>query len=93
MIAAFHNDDAATPIVLMGYYNPIYSADEIAAAAHRAGIPATPATGVDAALETIRRDAPAPTRVLICGSLYLAGTVLATEAGTALASRPTATII
>ncbi len=24
-VAAFRNDDAATPIVLMGYYNPIYS--------------------------------------------------------------------
>lgn len=68
-------------------------ADEIAAAADRAGIPAMPATGVDAALEAIRRTAPAPARVLICGSLYLAGSVLAMAAGTALAPRPMATII
>ncbi|MCP5367457.1 MAG: bifunctional folylpolyglutamate synthase/dihydrofolate synthase [Hyphomicrobiales bacterium] len=38
---------------------------------------AAPAAGVEAALDQIAAAAPGPARVLICGSLYLAGSVLA----------------
>jgi dihydrofolate synthase/folylpolyglutamate synthase len=55
------------------------TAEQAAAAARAAGIAAAPAASVAAALAAIvgRRREEGPARVLICGSLYLAGTVLA----------------
>jgi dihydrofolate synthase/folylpolyglutamate synthase len=53
-------------------------AGEVAAIAAQAGLPAETAESVEAALQSISaRDWPVPPRVLICGSLYLAGDVLA----------------
>ncbi len=52
------------------------SSAEAAAAARRAGLEAAPADDLGAALAAIRARAAAPARVLICGSLYLAGDVL-----------------
>ncbi len=53
-------------------------AGEVAGIAAMAGLPATSAESVEAALQTMAaRDWPVPPRVLICGSLYLAGDVLA----------------
>jgi len=51
------------------------SADETATAARAAGLQADTADTVLAALETIARTTP-EARVLICGSLYLAGSIL-----------------
>ena len=51
------------------------SAEETAAAAKEAGLPARIAPSVEDALADILRDDPTA-RVLICGSLYLAGVVL-----------------
>lgn len=48
-------------------------------AAEMLGLPATAAAGVNEALDALRRTQP-PGRVLICGSLYLAGRVLAARA-------------
>ncbi len=56
------------------------AAEELAAAARSAGIEATPATSVSAALSEIGKTST-PARVLICGSLYLAGRVLASDDG------------
>jgi dihydrofolate synthase/folylpolyglutamate synthase len=53
------------------------SADESAAAARRADLPAQASTSVRDALADIVATARGPARILICGSLYLAGTVLA----------------
>jgi len=53
------------------------SAEEAAAEATAAGLFASTAESVEAALAAILETAPAPGRVLICGSLYLAGQVLA----------------
>ncbi len=53
-----------------------FGAAEAAAAARRAGLEAAPADDLGAALASIRARAAAPARVLICGSLYLAGEVL-----------------
>ena len=54
------------------------AAEEAAAAARRAGIAAAEtAASVDAALARILARGGDPARVLICGSLYLAGVVLA----------------
>jgi dihydrofolate synthase / folylpolyglutamate synthase len=49
---------------------------EAAADAMRLGIPATPARDLPDALRAIAAAEPGPARVLICGSLYLAGHVL-----------------
>lgn len=53
------------------------SAAEAAGHARAVGIPATEADGVAAALAAIPKWHPVPARILICGSLYLAGSVLA----------------
>ena len=54
------------------------SAAEVAAFATAAGLQATPCASLEAALSAIAaNDWGAPPRVLICGSLYLAGEVLA----------------
>jgi dihydrofolate synthase/folylpolyglutamate synthase len=52
-------------------------AERLAERARSVGIAAQPAASVAAALDAILKQVPqAPLRVLICGSLYLAGTVL-----------------
>jgi dihydrofolate synthase/folylpolyglutamate synthase len=52
--------------------------DAIADAARRVGVPATSCGGIESALAaTARLDLEAPPRILITGSLYLAGEVLA----------------
>jgi dihydrofolate synthase/folylpolyglutamate synthase len=50
--------------------------DEAAALARRLGIAATPAPDVTSALSAIAAADPQPARVLVCGSLYLAGHLL-----------------
>ncbi len=52
-------------------------ADELAAGADIPGVAASPATSVATALGEITRDETGPGRILIAGSLYLAGKVLA----------------
>lgn len=56
--------------------HPSLLADDAAAAGVRAGMAAAPAPSVAAAIDDLVRGTPAG-RLLICGSLYLAGTVLA----------------
>ena len=56
------------------------SATNLADAARRAGLDAHVTADVTAALAEIRALGDWPVRVLICGSLYLAGTVLAGNA-------------
>ena len=51
-------------------------ADAIVAAARNAGIAAASAPSVAAAVVSLAADGAGPARVLICGSLYLAGAVL-----------------
>ena len=53
------------------------SAEAVATAAKSLGIGATPADSVGAAITAILGTANLPSRILICGSLYLAGQVLA----------------
>jgi len=52
-------------------------AESLAAAAADSGIRATSVPGIEQAVRDIVVEATGPTRILICGSLYLAGTVLA----------------
>ena len=53
------------------------AAEEAASAAKATGIAAETAATVDAALARILAQSREPARILICGSLYLAGVVLA----------------
>ena len=56
------------------------TADQLAATAREQGLSAETAGSLEAALKQASTGAPAP-RILICGSLYLAGRVLATQDG------------
>jgi dihydrofolate synthase/folylpolyglutamate synthase len=64
-----------TGVAIPGEPNSL-SAGDIAAAAEAVGLPARPAPSVQAALWGLLERETGPQRVLICGSLYLAGTVL-----------------
>jgi dihydrofolate synthase/folylpolyglutamate synthase len=56
------------------------SAEDAAERARTAGIESTPATSVTAAVADVLATTDRPGRILICGSLYLAGKVLADNA-------------
>ncbi len=53
-----------------------YTPQEACAKAADVGLDCTPANDIGAALEDLLATQPAPMRILICGSLYLAGEVL-----------------
>jgi dihydrofolate synthase/folylpolyglutamate synthase len=57
-----------------------FSATELADIATSAGLDAAPADDLAAAFESIAARQAEPVRILICGSLYLAGTVLSENA-------------
>jgi len=67
--------NALIAVTIPGEQNPL-PAEAIAAGARSVGLIAATATSVDAALREISLSSP-PGRVLICGSLHFAGTVLA----------------
>lgn len=71
----------AAAIAIPGEANSL-TAEDGAAAARRAGLACAPAAGLDAALSSLGQRNEAPARVLVCGSLYLAGWVLAAHRGT-----------
>jgi dihydrofolate synthase/folylpolyglutamate synthase len=54
-----------------------YTPQEACAKAADVGLDCAPANDIGAALEDLLATQPAPMRILICGSLYLAGEVLA----------------
>lgn len=56
-------------------------AQTLAGLARSAGLDAEPAAGVESAIRRLQERAGEPLRILICGSLYLAGQVLALQAG------------
>jgi dihydrofolate synthase/folylpolyglutamate synthase len=64
-----------------GAHEAPFAPEALAALAASLGLRASAAPGVEAALDEIERVGRGPKRVLITGSLYLAGSVLAREAG------------
>jgi dihydrofolate synthase/folylpolyglutamate synthase len=54
---------------------------KLAAVAQWAGFPALPASDVQGAIRQLQENEGGPLRILICGSLYLAGQVLALQEG------------
>ena len=63
-------------VTISGEENSLLASD-IAQLAKRLGMDAQSAESVEAALRKLAKDQTGPARVLICGSLYLAGVVLA----------------
>ena len=69
-------------VPIPGAHEKPFDPADLAALAVKLGFTAETATGVPAALDRLRLTEHAPLRVLICGSLYLAGHVLALQDGT-----------
>lgn len=70
-------------VPIPGAHEQPFTPDALAEAAHKAGLPSEPASGVEEALQRCDSHFPGPKRVLICGSLYLAGHILALQDGVA----------
>ncbi len=68
-------------VPIPGAHESPYSPEALADVAHRIDVPAESASDVDEALRRIEQSSPAPKRILVCGSLYLAGHVLALQEG------------
>jgi dihydrofolate synthase/folylpolyglutamate synthase len=68
-------------VPIPGAHEAPFAADALAEVARRAGLAAEESSSVDAALKRIEMRHPGSKRVLICGSLYLAGHVLALQEG------------
>ncbi|CFX19440.1 Folylpolyglutamate synthase [Candidatus Filomicrobium marinum] len=68
-------------VPIPGAHEAPHTPQAVAESARSAGISAEEQSSVPAALATIERLHPGPKRVLICGSLYLAGQVLALQEG------------
>lgn len=67
---------AASAFTVQADHEGAAPASDIAAAAERGGVPAYPCASIEEALERAVGNGRTPTRILICGSLYLAGEVL-----------------
>ena len=72
--------DAVRTVALPRGQNSL-TADQAADAARRLGMAAVPMTGITEALTSLAGDLAGPARILICGSLYLAGAALAENGG------------
>ena len=70
-------------VPIPGAHEQPVTPEALAQAAAGVGLTAEPAAGVEAALQRHEALYPGPKRVLICGSLYLAGHVLALQDGVA----------
>lgn len=66
-----------------GTHEGTYGAADLAAVAASLGIPAEPASDIEAAITLAQSGATGPLRILICGSLYVAGHVLSLQEGVA----------
>ena len=70
-------EDVAARAVPMPEGHSAYTPREACQKAADVGLDCQPANDIGAALEDLLATQPAPMRILICGSLYLAGDVLA----------------
>jgi dihydrofolate synthase/folylpolyglutamate synthase len=68
-------------VPIPGAHEMPYPVDRLAEVAADIGLSAEPESGIDTALKRADVLVPGPKRVLICGSLYLAGHVLAMQEG------------
>ena len=68
-------------VPIPGAHEAPYPPDALAAVARSVSLEAEAASGIEAALKRVENLDPNPKRILICGSLYLAGHVLALQEG------------
>ena len=68
-------------VPIPGAHEQPHDPSELADIARAAGFAAESAPDVESAIRRIQRQEPGPLRILICGSLYLAGQVLALQEG------------
>lgn len=72
---------SVTTVPIPGAHEAPHAPETLAQAARSVGLKAETAANVEAALRCLDKDHPGPKRILICGSLYLAGQVLAQQEG------------
>ena len=72
---------AVVTVPISGAPEAAFPAEELAALVAAGGIDAEPSTDVEAAIRRAQEICEGPARILICGSLYLAGHVLALQEG------------
>lgn len=70
-------------VPIPGSHEGSHAPEILAKAAEDVGLRAETSTGIEAALMRLEHQFPGPKRILICGSLYLAGHVLALQEGLA----------
>lgn len=70
-------------VPIPGAHEATHAPDVLVDAAREVQLSAESSTSVDAALRRLEQSYPGPKRILICGSLYLAGHVLAQQDGVA----------
>ena len=70
-------------VPIPGSHEASHAPDILVEAAEEVGLRAETSTGIEAALARLEHQFPGPKRILICGSLYLAGHVLALQQGVA----------
>ena len=68
-------------VPIPGAHEAPFAPDRLAEVAMAAGLRAETAAGIEAAIRAAEATGPEPKRILICGSLYLAGHVLGLQAG------------
>jgi dihydrofolate synthase / folylpolyglutamate synthase len=68
-------------VPIPGAHEQPHAADKLAEVARSVGLRALEQSNIFEALDTVMRQGEGPRRVLICGSLYLAGHVLGLQAG------------
>ena len=72
-----------TAVPIPGAHEAPYAPEILAETARQVGLSASPANSIEVALKRIEQMEPGPKRILVCGSLYLAGQVLALQEGVA----------
>jgi dihydrofolate synthase/folylpolyglutamate synthase len=72
---------AVVTVPIPGAPEAAFPAEDLAVLVAASGIDAEASTGVEAAIRRAQEVCDGPARVLICGSLYLAGHVLALQEG------------
>lgn len=68
-------------VPIPGAHETPHAPEELAETAQGVGLAAEATTGIEAALRRVDQLEPGPKRILICGSLYLAGHVLGLQEG------------
>lgn len=70
-----------TTVPIPGSHEAIHAPEILVECARQVGLEATPVASIECAISHVEKTFPGPKRIVICGSLYLAGHVLARQQG------------